>query len=569
MVGSARIRRLLSGLAAFWLLSSGCRGAHPSAPLRVEGLESEVISADKPLALRGEQLPIGAVVEVQVSGLMSAVGQDVRQVSASLAGRVLSPESLRVAMSEGLLLRWGRGSFEGELRMSCNLPSGVRLSRLLRPVRFDVDVRDAWASQQHRRRAEQVLSGLGIVISDAQSVLAGLEIADVRAGSRAERVGLDVGDVIERANGVALHALSDLAPGPSVSALRLRVRHPSGRVADVRLLLAGSAPLSDWPTLTLGFVLGVLMWIGLGLLPWRTPGAQLAHWVGALWAPAHDHALWMSVGATALVGAWAAVCAEGLDPFALLILHLGCSVPLWAANVGQRRGVSLHVAGVWCAVVAAAAVGGTRVWGTLVHEQAGGPWMWNVLARPPLGLLWIACALHACRLRVLSEGAASVFDASAARAAQLLCAVLCEGLFFGGALPPGASTASGILLGSCAAALKACLCFLAIEVAARTGAQPGRLFWCVCAVSIGLWSWTTPRRETEVWFGSALCVVIGSWVSVALWQSRALWTRRILFLIMDVLHAVPVQESVRSPSRLGSRRGAGPRAAAGVGRIRQ
>jgi len=106
-----------------------------------------VISADKPLALLGEQLPIGAVAEVHVSGLMSAVGRDVREVSASLVGRVLTPESLRVAMSEGLLLSWGRGSFEGELRVSCALSNGVHLSGLLKHVRFDVDVRDAWASQ--------------------------------------------------------------------------------------------------------------------------------------------------------------------------------------------------------------------------------------------------------------------------------------------------------------------------------------------------------------------------------------------------------------------------------------
>jgi len=352
----------------------------------------------------------------------------------------------------------------------------------------------------------------------------------------------------------------------------LRVRRPSGRVADVRLLLAGTAPLSDWPTLTLGFVLGVLMWIGLGLLPWRTPGAQLAHWAGSLWSASQDHALWVSAAATALVGAWAAICAEGLDPFALLILHLGCSVPLLAASAGQRGTLLLHVGGLWCAAVGAAAVSGTRVWGMLLHEQAGGPWMWNALARPPLGLLWIACLLHAGRLRALSERAASVFDASAARAAQLLCAVLCAGLFFGGSLPPGESTASGILMGSCAAALKAGSCFLAIEVAARTAAQPGRLFWCVCAVAIGLWTWTTPRRETEIWFGSALCVVIGSWVSVALWQSRALWTRRILSTILDALHSVPSQVPVRSVTARPARpaqRGVSPRAAAGVGRIRQ
>jgi len=278
-------RRLGLLCALAWCL--GCGRSSSEDRLRLSGLESPVISPDTALEIVGEALPTGERLLVELRGALTAVGQDTRTVQVSLVGHVLAPERLSVAVDAGLLKSWGRAGFEGEIRVSCEPTAARRCRGLLSGVSLDVEAADPRRSQRQRHKVvEQMLPALGLTVSDVESVARGMLLSGVEPGSLAEGAGLRVGDTLVRSNGVSLHALSDLAPGPSASALSLRVQRASGPLENVRLSLAHAAPLSDPRTLGLCVLACPALLLLLGFAPLPLPGAALSL-LGARWAAAH------------------------------------------------------------------------------------------------------------------------------------------------------------------------------------------------------------------------------------------------------------------------------------------
>ena len=228
MIRLRGVLRLSSAWQWLWLafclafvFACGPRG--PVTRLRLSAVESPLISPDTPLELSGEGLPSGERVAVELRGVLAAAGRDLRTLEVSLVGQVLAPERVSVALDAEMVRSWGRGNFEGEVRVSCEAGTRGSCQGRLFGASFDVEVVDPRRSQQQRHGVEQLLPALGLTVSDSESVAQGLVLSAVEAESVAARAGLLAGDTIVRSNGVRLRALSDLAPGPSASALILRV----------------------------------------------------------------------------------------------------------------------------------------------------------------------------------------------------------------------------------------------------------------------------------------------------------------------------------------------------------
>jgi len=514
---------LLAALLAFGL---GCGArAQVVGALKLSALESRVISPDGPLEVSGEGLPTGATVDVELRGTLYAAGSDPRSLRVSLAGRVLSPEHLNAVVRPELLAAWGYASFEGDIELSCKAGRGGLWRGRLSRVSFDVDPADVRSAQRLRHEVKRVLSNVGLVISDQTSMSRGLEVAAVGAGSRAERAGLLVGDVIVRSNGVRLHALAELAPGPSADRLELWVRHGGGHEALVRLPLASAAPLSDLRTL--GWSL--LACVGLALLGrrlrWPAPGVLLLELSGRVRErlASAPSVFWLGVVMTALLGGWCAVYEPFRDPFALLVVHLGVLVALRGARLGRGWPFALDVFGLWFGVACVAALSGTRAWAAIVHDQSAAPWTWNALARPPLAIALLFSVHYAARLH--AEASASVAPgrfsvAFAESGLRALVAVLCGALFLGGA---GVSTGSVVwivALGAVCAAAKSVLCYVLMESMAAGRLRPGARLWAVLVAAACVWSWVAPSRVVELQVGSALALFGALWLCVALVQAR-------------------------------------------------
>ena len=454
---------LLLGLA--WCL--GCGRGGPEERLRLSGIESPVISAETALEIVGEALPTGERLVVELRGVLSAVGQDARSLEVSLLGHVLAPERLSVAVDAELLRRWGRAGFDGERRVSGE-PSGSRRCRgALLGVRLDFEAVDPRGSQRQRHVVEQLLPALGVTVSDSESMASGVVLAELEPGSLAAHAGLRPGDRLLRSNGVSLRALSDLAPGPSASALLLHVQRASGQVDQLRLSLASAAPLADPRTLGLCVLACPALLLLLGFLPVPTPGAALSRLVTRGSRVRSGAVRRFGFGALACVLS-SAVCVlwQPPDAFWLLSLQLGCVLGLHGLRRAGWGALLLDVLGLWLAAASAAAISGTRSWGVIVHDQLGGAWAWNALSRPVLLLALGLTLVHAVRLH--ARPARGRWELALEGLSRALICVLCVGMFLGGSQLHTHATFAGLVGGALAASAKALICYALLITLPKT-----------------------------------------------------------------------------------------------------
>ena len=505
--GALTLRWLWLCFCLAFLFACARRG--PEERLRITGADSPVISPDTALELAGEGLPSGERLVVELKGNLAAPGQDPRTIEVSSVGHVLAPERLSVALDAALVRRWGRASFDGEVRVSCEPSAHRRCRGTLAAAAFDVDVMDPRAEQRQRHVVEQLLPALGLTISDADSVAQGLLLAEVEPNSPAARAGLRPGDTIIRSNGVRLHALADLAPGPGATALALQLRRAGGRMDAVRLSLVSAAPLADPRTFALCLLACPALLLLLRRLPLPTPAEAMdafrLRWA-ALRAGA-DRSFGVGAALCLLLSAASAAAPTLPDPFLLLALQLGCVLAL--------RAPSLDVLGWWLAVASAAVLSGTRSWAVIAHDQLGGPWAWNALSRPPLALALGLALLHAARWH--AQPRSGLFAVSLDRTSRALLCGLCALLFLG-----GSQLQSNPALGALLLSVKTLGCYALLAALPPWSLSKARLALAWSALLLGslLWPWLSPGRSFELLLGSVLCVFGAFWALVACWQGR-------------------------------------------------
>jgi hypothetical protein len=506
------------------VLSAGCRRDDPVDAVALLGVDSPVISADSPLELRAEGLPSGRKLQVALHGRLAAAGQDERTLDVSLVGHVLSPERLSIALDPALVARWGRATFEGEVVVDCDALAGRRCHGVLQRAGFDVELVGGSRGQRLHYAVDRLLPTLGLEISDADSATYGLLVSAVQPGSLAARAGLRQGDTIVRSNGVSLHALADLAPGPSADGLALQVRRGGGPLTSMRVPLADAPPLADLRLLGLCLVASPLLLLLLTRLGMPAPSV-LTDGLETRAALVRRAGKWpLGVGAvlSALLGGLSAFAGHAFDPFVLLLVHLGGVVLLRGLSGDGARRLGADALGVWAGMLCVAAVSGTRAWPILLRDQGALPWAWNALSRLPLSaacalFLVSAARLHSCERASPQPMAAQLWE-------QGLCALLsalCAGLFFGGAyVAPGASAPTLWLTGALAAA-KGVLCYGLLRMLAGVRlARPSKWLWIGIVAVTPLWVRLAPSRSFESTWGSAVCVLLGSILVAGLVSSR-------------------------------------------------
>ena len=517
---SLDLRRL--GLLCALACCLGCGRRGPEDHLRLSGLDSPLISPETALEIVGEELPTGQRLAVELRGVLAAVGQDPRSLQVSLLGQVLAPERLSVALDSDLVRSWGRAGFEGEIRVSCEANAARRCRGLLKGVSFDVEAADPRRSQRQRHRVvEQMLPALGLTVSDSESAARGVLLSGVEPGSLAARADLHEGDTLVRSNGVSLHALSDLAPGPSASALLLRVQRASGQQESVRLALASAAPLADPRTLGLCVLACPALLLLLGFAPLPAPGATLSLLAARSAAAYRGAGRQFGLGGLLclLLAAAAVIWRQPPDAFWLLAMQLGCVLGLQGIRRAGWGKLLSDVLGLWLAAASAAAISGTRSWEAIALDQLGGPWAWNALSRPPLLLALILTLLHGARLRRPAVGAWGMTLDGASRA---LIAVLCAGLFLGGSQLQADAAGFALFAGCALFCIKALLCYALMVALPRlplTRTRRAVLWGSLCCASL-LWPWLSPGRTFELLLGSVLCVFGVFWLLIGLWQQR-------------------------------------------------
>lgn len=507
------------------LLGVGCRGGDPVAVVGITAVDSPVISAAAPLELRAEGLPSGRRVQVRLRGRLAAAGQDERSLDVSLVGHVLSPERLSVAIDAPVIARWGRATFEGEVVVDCDPPAPRGCHGRLAQARFDVELLGERRAQPLHFAVARLLPELGLEISDSESATYGLLVSEVRPASLAARAGLHRGDTIVRSNGVSLHALADLAPGPSADALALLVRRAGGQLLSLRVPLAEAPPLADWRLLGLCLAASpILLWLFLRMgMPAPSLLVQgLRARVAAL-RPTVGWSFAVGGAASAGLGIYSALAARFFDPFVLLFLHLGGVVMLWGLREKGLQRLAADAAGIWAGLLCVLAVSGTRAWPLILRDQGALPWAWNALSRLPLTAACLLFVLSAARLhgalarRTAPRLAAQIWE----QGLSAMLAALCASMFFGGVFVSPTTGGFTLALAALLAALKALLSYGLLRLLAGvTLLRSRKWLWLSLVAITPLWVRLVPSRSFELLWGSVACVLCSCIVLAGVMSAR-------------------------------------------------
>jgi hypothetical protein len=507
----------------FWLmvcsLSCFACAREPTARrLALHALETRTLAGEDLLELSGDALPLGASLTLELRGSMHAAGASDTAIDQLWSARVLSPERLTAWTTAPAAEVLGRGTFEGGVAVRGQDSDGARLAGALARVTFDVEGSSALSSEHLRQSSLTLLRTVGLEISDDASLARGLLVAHVEANGPAARAGLRVGDVIEFANGVRIHALGDFAPAPQTSTAQLLVKSAQGQRRIISVPLS-AAPFADahWFGLC---VLGcsISLWL-LRVSPWSTPRALWASGMAALRVLRQSQTFagdkLSVILPVALAGA-SALWFELRDVFVILLVQLGLLLAIharrstrWLAPLGHASAIAL---GVGCV----AALSGTRAWSGIVLDQGALPWEWNLFARPPLTLACVWCVWHAARLQATL--AAPGLQPSAAREAQAthfidslargVLAVLFGALFLGGSVSGVFAGRESFALGIALAASKSLLMFGLLGVEASIPKRVNTSLLCALLVTSGFWLWLAPTRSFEVALGAAVCTFL-------------------------------------------------------------
>jgi hypothetical protein len=246
--------RWLARLAWTWWLCcalAGCGGEREARWLELSGAEPGLLESGTTLRIAGHGFPVGERCEVRFDGRTQRPGTTSVAVNARLSGRALTEDVVEVVIDDAAIATLGaRGSFDGEIEVAFRVHGGEGAITGALHERLDVsqaEGRDAARDQALRERAQRVLGFAGIVAADEESTLNGLVLAEARARSPAEALGLQHGDVIVeiaagRAEREAAGAASGAGPHVGVEPVVARVvRARPERGARAHLGAAGVA----------------------------------------------------------------------------------------------------------------------------------------------------------------------------------------------------------------------------------------------------------------------------------------------------------------------------------------
>jgi hypothetical protein len=495
-------------------------------------VETRSVAADAAFEVSGEALPSDNAAMLELQGVMHSPGRSDRSVRVRLAGRVLSPERLVAVFDAPAASSLGRGSFEGGLEALVDESGGARWQGALARVSFDVDGPTVLSTERLRSEARALLGSLGIDISDDASRVRGLVVAHAQVAGLGAGAGLRAGDVIETANGVRIHALSDLAP-PLGGSMRLQVRRAGVALPALVVPLQAAAPFADRQRLGLYCLACPVLLLLFWLSPLPTPGRVLARSLARLRelrmrgvSPSDKLGVALSC---ALGGASGFIVDDTVDVFAVLLVHAALVMLLFRRGASAQPARLVHAAVSWLGVGCVAAVSGTRSWLGIVGDQGALPWEWNVFARLPLGLACVLCVWHAARLHAPAEVADSQLRRAVDSLGRSVLAALFGALFLGGA--GHGSSRELVAIGSALAAAKSLLMFGLLSLA---GAR-SRMQWRVqlalvlaLPISVPVWLWFVPSRAFELAMAGGACVFLALALAVALAERRA--ARRAVFV---------------------------------------
>jgi hypothetical protein len=486
------------GLATliFIVFVAGCQHA-TARRLHLLALLTPVLDTEASLELSGVDLPVGASASVELSGSLYAPGRVVRPVREALRAVVISPERVVVSVGPALIEAWGRGSFQGDLTLSCGRPAADAALGRLEHARFDLDG-PAQPLERLHREAQALLGSLGLEASDEDSFGSGLLVRRVFAHGPAARAGLQAGDRVLRSEGVSLRALADLAPPPSAAWLRLSVRSASGELRSLRVWLLGGALWEQRRALALALVSCAILFLLLrscSLPRLRAPLASLGE-------PAAVRGMVLVMGLSLAIVRFP----SAFDPRWLLLGQLGLVAIARRRNLGAWFGFSIDAAGLWLGLLCVAALSGTFDWSGIAAEQGGWPWQWSAFSRPPLSLASWLCVGYGARLQAsLRRGQSSWLGQGADDLGRALLAVLFAGLFLR-AFSGQAASGTEFALAGASAGLKAALCWAGLWLMPTAG-QRSRIWLVALPLSCAAWAWLAPNPSFEAACGAVSCLV--------------------------------------------------------------
>lgn len=467
------------------LLSFGCERQIAPPLVEVTELTPREIEPGDRLEVHGTGFPQGRTGRVTLDGTVFRPGEPPsRGVSIDLEGTVATPDRLEVVVRDVLAERFcGRGdraahaTFRGdvEVAFASNVPGAPPLVGAMRGATIDFMPSSARASVLEARIAEggRVLAFLGVVPGGPSP--RGLPVEQVRAGSLAERSGIQVGDVLASVDGVNVLSLGDVVPA-SARAVELTIRHGDSGVEETKTLslieYSGErVPVEYAPALlVVGLALAVLVLLvlpgppSLAALEMRIASRMRATTLRALVATlvgTGRHAA-LSAIASAVIAAFALTpYVVGREVDGVVLLAAAGTMLVWSRIAAERGAlaslralVRMLLAVVAMAGAIALAIGqvGAIELAEIVRVQGGAPWQWSAARHPSCAVLAVVYAVAVIGLlRVRARDVKQpAHVALLERGGVLVASALGVTTFLGGWLLPGTTEprAHGLLLAS-------------------------------------------------------------------------------------------------------------------------
>lgn len=398
------------------------------APPLVDVLEiapREVEVGDR-FEIHGTGFPQGRGAHVTFQGALFRPGAEPqRGVTIEADGVTTTSDRVELVVREAFAERFcGRGdsathaTFRGEVRVgfASSTPGAPPLVGRLREASIDVLPPSVRANVQDARSSEgsRVLGYFGLVTGAPTAH--GLPIEQVRAGSPAERHGIQVGDVLSGVDGVHVLSTSDVLPISSrttdLTMLAGGTLAPETKTISMANYATERVPSEFTPALLLvGFAFALLV---LLLLPGPPALAALELKIAARVRGTTLRAAARALVGSGLVCAASAIASALLAAFALapfivgreldgvMLLAMALSMVVWS-RIAVERGVLaslrtlLRLGAAALVMVGALVVGigqvGAIELAEIVRIQGGAPWEFTAARHPACAILLVVYAV--------------------------------------------------------------------------------------------------------------------------------------------------------------------------------
>lgn len=334
----------------------------PAAPLlELSGVTPRRIELGDKLEIEGASLPEGREARVVLRGTLHRPGESPEDAELDTTGRVVARDRIEVVVGNelmGSLCGEGRSAlhttFSGSLDVifAAQRPGAPPVSGTVEGVELDAVPQGVRRDDEEGIRA---LSALGIRLApaDTETDAAGLVVASVDPGSRAERGGIGAGDRIVSFADVRTLSAGDVALPPGRTSTTARIAHGSSTTEEeVGLSIDGVAPPARG-RVSLGLALAAL--VAAAIMALMGPFARALAWT--------ERRLGEGLATSSSVG-WPALTAMIA---VALVLPLGKS--LFAARVDLAL-VSVTILLAWVSLELSKARGLRDVWTTLSEHAA-------------------------------------------------------------------------------------------------------------------------------------------------------------------------------------------------------